>query len=300
MIRQERSYRLSAVLTGFYPLSVTEESSLRSGLEAAADLGFDVVEFFHEGRAKPSVSSDVSALGLNSVYLAAYPMKKYGLDLGSPDKKARKAAVDTVKRLVDDARAYGSERVVLVSGPEIFSDGKRQDALAILEESVEALCFHAADASDPICIQIESFNNTGEPSLLLGPTLRSVEFSRIVRNRYSNFGLVLDLSHLVQLHENPLDSLETAGETCNHIHLANCVMNDRNHPLFGDKHPPFDFPQGAVEGTLVRAFVEKACSLSMQGNLRRDLIVGLEVIDREPEKPGRAMTEAKKYFDSLV
>ena len=49
----------------------------------------------------------------------------------------------------------------------------------------------------------------------------------------------MDTSHLIQLDEKLLDCIKKALPYCNHIHLANCVIKDKLHELYGDKHTEF-------------------------------------------------------------
>jgi sugar phosphate isomerase/epimerase len=183
---------------------------------------------------------------------------------------------------------------MVLSGPERAEAAERGRALAALRESLEALCDHAA----PLRLHLESFNNAGEPWLLAGPTARCLELARAVAASRANFGLTFDLSHALQMGEDPLASLLSIGPYCRHVHLANCVIRDRSHPLFGDKHPPFGFAGGEVDAARLARFVRGVAAGGFFAG--GTVTVGAEVITRPPAEPVATATEAKRALDEAL
>jgi sugar phosphate isomerase/epimerase len=147
-------------------------------------------------------------------------------------------------------------------------------------------------------LHLESFNNAGEPWLLMGPTARCLELARDVAKGHPNFGLTFDLSHALQMGEDALRSLLSIRRYCSHVHLANCVIRDRADPLFGDKHPPFGHPGGEVDAPWLAGFVR---GLREGGFFAgREVTVGAEVITRAPAEPVATAAAAKRELGSAL
>jgi len=185
---------------------------------------------------------------------------------------------------------------MVLSGPERAEAREREEAIATLRQSLARLCEHAAGAG--MRVHLESFNNAGEPWLLMGPTARCLETAAAVAARHPNFGLTFDLSHALQMGEDPLASLLSIGQYCSHVHLANCVIRDRADPLYGDKHPPFGHPGGEVDTAWLARF---ARGLADGGFFRgREVTVGAEVITRPPAEPVATAATAKEALEAAL
>ena len=46
--------------------------------------------------------------------------------------------------------------------------------------------------------------------------------------------------------KNQLIQLKKVLLYCNHIHLANCIIRDKSHELYGDKHSEFGIEGGEI------------------------------------------------------
>jgi len=122
--------------------------------------------------------------------------------------------------------------------------------------------------------------------------------ARSLQQDHPNFGLTFDLSHALQMGEDPLASLLSIRSCCRHVHLANCVIRDRSDPLFGDKHPQFGHPGGEVDvGGLVSFVLGLAEAGFFEGG---PVVVGAEVITRPPAEPVATMAAAKRALDEAL
>ncbi|WP_319562149.1 TIM barrel protein [Marispirochaeta sp.] len=295
----KRPFRLSSVLTGFFPESVNKLETLLDGIALSAEMGFDTVEFFYDGPETDQVRKALDLHGMASIFLASYGMKTRRLDPGHPDRTEGGRVFDLIQEWINKARECGSPRVMIVSGPECQEPREREKCLRRTRALIHALCDYGAQGSEPVQISLEPFNNTGEPSLLLGPTYRSTAMAESLSADCVNFSLTIDLSHLLQLREDPQKSVDEAARYCSHIHLANCVIRDPGHPLFGDKHPPFGVPEGEVDKEFLTAFLKKILMNKVLLNHPSPLTIGLEVITRGAEDPAEVMAEAKRTFDTV-
>ncbi len=291
---------LGAVLTGLFPASVSDASETVRAIECAARLGFDVAELYYDGPGNAEVRRACRDTGIATIYHPAFALKQQKLDLGDADAGLRRAAVDRARAWIDRARELGSQAVMVLSGPEREQPPERGRALERLRDSLAALCEHAAagQAAGAMTVHLESFNNAGEPRLLMGPTARCLEMARSLRPAHPNFGLTFDLSHALQMGEDPLASLLSIRSCCRHVHLANCVIRDRADPLFGDKHPQFGHPGGEVDAAGLASF---ARGLAEAGFFEGGpVVVGAEVITRPPAEPAATMEAARRALDEAL
>jgi len=111
---------------------------------------------------------------------------------------------------------------------------------------------------------------------LIENTNLAIKLVREIKEKYNNFGLTMDTSHLRQLDEEPLDSIKKAFPYCNHIHLANCIVKDKTSNLYGDKHPEFGIEGGEISIEEANYMIKEIKKMYR----RTDLILGLEIIYR--------------------
>jgi sugar phosphate isomerase/epimerase len=288
----------SAVLTGFFPDLTTHAEVATRGIELAAELGYDVIELYYDGPDAERVQQAARSSGLQVVFLAAYFMKPLKLDLGVGDPAERQSAVDRLRGLVDRAALFGADTLMVISGPEKDDPGERSASMARLGESLGEICLHAGQAG--MGITLEYFNNSGEPYLLVGPTEVAARLAREVRKSAENFVLTYDLSHALQLGEDPVASLAGIADVCNHVHLANCVIRDPENPLYGDKHPPFGHPDGEVDVDFVCRFVRQVGEAGYMRRCADPLRLAVEVISRPGDEPEEVMTAATAVLDKAI
>jgi sugar phosphate isomerase/epimerase len=177
------------------------------------------------------------------------------LDLAAEDESKRDEAVQAVCEGIDEALALGASACGILAGKDPGDRFKRELAKGRLVESIERLCRYAADKGS-IVIELEQFDRApfGKNSLI-GPTEEAVEIAQEVRGHHKNFGLLLDLSHLPLLNENPRLAVNRAGEFLTHAHIGNCVKRDPTHPAYGDRHPVFGIPEGENDVPEIREFL---------------------------------------------
>ena len=108
---------------------------------------------------------------------------------------------------------------------------------------------------------------------LSGPTEDSLLIAKSIKEKYKMFWLTMDTSHIAQLGEDPERSLILAAPYCDHVHIANCIL-DSGSSLYGDKHPSFDIDSVVYSRTQL-----KLLTSIIIGNYRhRDLTIGIEII----------------------
>jgi sugar phosphate isomerase/epimerase len=180
---------------------------------------------------------------LQVVYLALLPLLLEMLEPGSGDPDKRKAALDRLKKLVDEAIDFGCG-LAMIQGPLDPGPDQRAATTERLVEDIQALCDYATAQSrqKQLFLTFENFDRDIEKKRLIGPTVEAVAMADAI-NR-PNFGLTLDLSHLPLLRETPTEALHAAAPHLIHAHIGSCVVDDPASPLYGDFHPRFGHPQG--------------------------------------------------------
>jgi sugar phosphate isomerase/epimerase len=164
------------------------------------------------------------------------------LNLNSFEAGERGQALNRCKACIDEAVEMGASGVAFLSGPDPGAD-RRKEATDLLFDSLNQLCSHAARLGD-IKVVVETFDYDIDKKALIGPNADAARLSARLREKHSNFGLMLDLSHLPLQHESIEQGLNAARDHLVHAHIGNCVMRDKNHPAYGDQHPRFGIPGG--------------------------------------------------------
>ncbi|NLN75756.1 MAG: sugar phosphate isomerase/epimerase [Armatimonadetes bacterium] len=181
--------------------------------------------------------------GMKSAFGAQPTLLTQKLNLNDPDEDGRKKAVDQIKSGVDEAYEIGASGLAFLSGKDPGTAG-REEGMQLLFESVLEICDYAAEKGDmPIALETFDQLDCGK-NTILGPTEYAVDFAEAIRSYYPNFGLMLDLSHMPMLNETPWKMLYQARDVLAHVHIGNCVINDPDHPAYGDEHPRFGVEGG--------------------------------------------------------
>jgi len=255
----------SFVLSAAFPGSKKGIDSIRQALDLLAPWGIDTIEYYNA-----DVSPDrIAALmyGKRSVFLAGARQKMENLNPCSLDRNIREKAITGLGECFHYARQAGSAAVMLSSGVRPANEKDDAECLALLMDSLNRL--HELEPDLPILL--EPGDRDVEYRHLLGPTARAAEFTFACRNQGIPLGLIFDMSHAAQLGEVLEEAWNKARPVCDHVHFANCVLK-KNSPLYGDKHPFFDVPDGVYTHKDAQDF------LALLKNEKNSLTAGLEII----------------------
>jgi sugar phosphate isomerase/epimerase len=107
-------------------------------------------------------------------------------------------------------------------------------------------------------VTLEPTGRDMDKYFLLGPFDESAAFAENLRKQgMRNFALLIDMGHVPLLGVSIDDALDQARGYIGHIHLGNCLIKDRQHPLYGDNHVPWGFPGGEYDGSDAGVFLRK-------------------------------------------
>lgn len=213
------------------------------------------------------------------------------LDLNNPVPQQREAAVSIIKGGIDEAYAIGASKLAVLSGPAPAKD-KYSQARELLADSLTQICSYAQSKGD-LGITMEIFDRDYDKKLLIGPTPEAVEVAKEVKRHYPNFGLMIDLSHLPLLHETPDFAVKTARDYLTHIHIGNCILKDKDHPAYGDKHPPFGLSVGENDVEEVRQLLKALMEIGYIGEGKQN-VVAFEVKPLAGQSPDVVVANAKR------
>jgi len=214
------------------------------------------------------------------------------LDLNSKDESHRMKAIRDMKVAIDEASEMGIKDFGLLSG-KFPDDGNKSRSMDLLEESLSEICAYAADKS--ITVVLEVFDQGVDKRALIGQAGGAREISERICRYHTNFGLMVDLSHIPLLGESPADALQPVKDFVKHIHIGNCYMDHVDDPAYGDMHPRFGYP-GSVND--VEQIVEFLRELFKIGYLKEDgsepMPVSFEIKPVGDEDPELVIANAKR------
>ncbi len=214
------------------------------------------------------------------------------LNLNALGSAERARAVNAVRAAIQHARELGAVGLAVVSGsnPALADRHAATDALA---DSLVSICREAGS----LPVHLEVFDYDVDKKCLIGPTAAAVDLARRVRAHASNFGLMLDLSHLPLQHERSREALTAARDVLTHAHVGNCVLKDPKHPRYGDQHPRFGLEGGEND---VPELVEFLSVLFEVGYLKRGprRMVSIEVKPGPDETSDDLLAHTKRTWEA--
>lgn len=240
----------------------------------------------------------LAAAQVRVVYLPVLPILLEDLGIGAADADRRKAAMDRLLPLLDEAIEFNAP-LAMIMAPRDVPVAERARALDRFAADVQQLCDYADARSKTqrLHITLENFDRDVEKKRLIGPTVEAAAFAERV-NR-ANFGLTVDLSHLPLLRETPAEALRAAGSHLIHAHIGNCVIDHPDSKIYGDFHPRFGHPEGVNDLPEVIAFMRELSACGYYANARARLsitpILSMEIRTSD-ESSETALANGKRTF----
>src|SRR5207248_11280898 len=194
--------------------------------------------------------------GVDVVFAAQPAILGEKLNLNAADLAERQGAVDGCKEQIDQAYELGARIMMVMSGPDPGEE-QRTEARERLIDSLRQLCQYAGERAEEylLALSLENFDRTIDKRCLIGPTKEAAKVIEAVQADYSQCGRTLDLSHQPQIGESISDMIVDGADNLIHAHFGNCVIQDVEHPCYGDQHPPFGTPGSEVGIEELRLFL---------------------------------------------
>ncbi|UCC69212.1 MAG: TIM barrel protein [Armatimonadota bacterium] len=273
--------------------------ALESLSRIAADPFFSAVEVTRMKGAKVRAEAArmLATAGMDVIFAGQPVLLGEGLSLCELDEGKRGKAVEACKEMIEEAYELGASILVVVSGPDPGESARRR-ATEVLTDSLKQLCAYSQEKTEErmLAISLENFDRDVDKRCLIGPTKEGAAIADAIRGEYSNFGLTIDVSHQPLLRESVDEMVLAAVDHLVHVHVGNCVVSDSSHPAYGDQHPRFGLPGGAIGVEELKRFLE---ALIYGGYFKRNTpttmpVVSFEVRPREGESPELVIANAKR------
>jgi len=273
-------------------MAFPDTDTVESIKKIAEDEFFGAIEIASiPGDIRDEVVKILEASKLIIGYVGQLALLSQKLDLNSSVPQQREAAISQIKSGVDEAYSLNARQLAVLSGPTPTPD-KREKAKELLVDSLTQICGYAQSKGN-LNITLEIFDRDVDKKRLIGPTEEAAEVAREVRRHYPNFGLLVDLSHLPLLKESADRALKTAKDYLTHVHIGSCILKDKSHPAYGDKHPPFGIAVGENDVEEVRLFLKALMEIGYIGEGKQN-IVAFEVKPLSGQSPEVVVANAKR------
>jgi len=261
----------------------------------ALDPFFNAIEITHieDPEVREAVRKLISLAHMGLGYGAHPTILGQGLDINALEEDMRSRACAILKEQLDEAIQMGAESFGLLSGKDPGPE-RRSEAIEALIKSLEELCAYSASKGGPNVVA-EVFDCEVDRCCLLGPSSLAKEVAQEVSKNHSNFGLLVDLSHIPLLKESPQQALAPVKEYLSGIHLGNAVV-DPAYPGYGDNHPIFGTPGGANDIPEVAEFLKTLLEIGFLDGERRP-IVSFEIKPMEGQDPMVMIANAKRVLN---
>ncbi|MBI3990910.1 MAG: TIM barrel protein [Candidatus Omnitrophica bacterium] len=155
----------------------------------------------------------------------------------------RKYALDFYKSELNRAIEVGATKLVSSSGPN--NTVNRQAAVdALFDFYMEIFKY----VPPKMLIMIEPIDWDADKCYLIGSSKEAAGLAkRIHASGHRNFSSMIDMAHLPLMYETIAQAMRDTGAYTGHIHMGNCILKDKSHPMFGDKHVAWGIEGGEYD-----------------------------------------------------
>lgn len=255
---------------------------------------FDVIEvtWIKDPATRQTVKKMVDTAGLTLTYGSQPRMLTTGSNINDLDDAKRAAALASLKEGVDEAYELGAKGYAFLSGK--YEEATKNQSFEALLDSASQLCEHAKAKGD-MPVLLEVFDYDFDKKSLIGPAPLARKFAEKMKCKYENFGLMVDLSHIVQLRETLRENILPIAPYVRHAHLANVVLKAGAEAV-GDLHPRFGFPNSAVGVKKTMEFLRILLDIGYL-NTENPPIFSFEVKPWGDEDPRLVIANAKRVLN---
>jgi sugar phosphate isomerase/epimerase len=280
-----------------YPNCIKGEGPIEETLrKIALDDYFDAVEisWIKDKDVRTRTKKMLDTAHMTVAYGAQPRLLTTGLNINNLDEEERLKALATLKEGIDEAYEMNAVGFAFLSGK--YSDDKIEEAFEALVKSTKELCRYAKERGN-MNVLLEVFDYDVDKKSLIGPVELAKRYAEEIRKEYNNFGLMVDLSHIPQLHETIKQSVLPIKDYILHAHMGNCVVADPSMPAYGDQHPRFGFPNGECDVAELTEYLRLLKDIGFLNEEKRP-IVSFEVKPFGDEDPDLVVANAKRVLNA--
>lgn len=188
------------------------------------------------------LAPQIKSCGKDVAYaLHLFPSRK--ISLSSLDIQEQAITKLILRDQIEMAASVGATGFVFVSGADIPDN--RPAAMKAFKDFCRWFCAELKPYG--ITALLEPFDRTIDKKYLYGPIKDCVELVEEISEEYDNIGIELDMAHLPLMFEGFEDAIEQCGKHIKRVHLGNCILKNKNNPLYGDMHPPMGIEDGEID-----------------------------------------------------
>jgi sugar phosphate isomerase/epimerase len=279
-----------------YPSCIKGEGPIEETLrKIALDDYFDAVEvtWIKDKNVREKAKKIIETSYLTVGYGAQPRLLTTGFNINHLDEEERLKALESLKEGIDEAYEIGASGFGFLSGK--YPEDRLDEAFEALVKSTKELCRYAKEKGS-MTVLLEVFDYDVDKKSLIGPAPLAKKFAEEIRKEYDNFGLMVDLSHIPQIHETIEESILPVKDYILHAHMGNCVVKDPSMPAYGDQHPRFGFPNGEVDVEEMVEYLRMLMKIGFISEERRP-IVSFEVKPFGDEDPDLVIANAKRVLN---
>ena len=262
--------------------------------QVACDDYFDAIEitWIKDEEKRKEVAKILRSSHMTVLYGAQPRLLTTGLNANHIDESERKKAEATLLEAVDEASEIGATGLAFLAGK--WQEETKEAAYAQLLKTTRAVCDHAKTKG--IFVELEVFDFDIDKASLIGPAPLAARFAADMRITHSNFGLMIDLSHIPMTYESSEFVVRTLRPYLTHFHIGNTVCKDPSAEGYGDMHQRFGFPNGSND---VPELLEFLRVLKNEGffNAENPYVLSFEVKPWQDEDPDVVVANAKRTLN---
>jgi sugar phosphate isomerase/epimerase len=260
----------------------------------ACDDYFDAIEvnWIKDADTRARVAKLLDGSHLSVCYGGQPRLLTTGMNANHLDEDERKRAEASLIEAIDEARELGSKGMAFFSGK--WQEETKERSYAQLLKTTRNLCDYAKKKD--MFIELEVFDYDIAKASLIGPAPLAARFAADMRTSHSNFGLIIDLSHIPMTYETPEFVVRTLRPYLTHFHIGNTVCKDPAAVGYGDEHQRFGFPNGSNDVPQVLDFLRV---LRSEGFFRPDdpYVLSFEVKPWKDEDSEVLIANAKRVLN---
>ncbi len=262
--------------------------------KTVVDEYFDAIEinWIKDDQKRAEAKKLLETSHLKVCYGAQPRLLTTGLNANDIDEEGRQKAEDTLIQAIDEADYLGARGIAFLSGK--WKEETKDLAYEQLIKTTRNLCSYAKTKNMQIVLEV--FDYDIAKASLIGPAPLAAKFAADIRTTHSNFGLMIDLSHIPMTYETSRFVIQTLKPYLVHFHIGNTVVDDASAEGYGDEHQRFGFPNSRNDVTQVLDFLKV---LKNEGffNSEEPYVLSFEVKPWKDEDSDAVVANAKRVLN---
>ena len=263
-------------------------------MKIACDEYFDAIEltWIKNSELRSQTARILDEAHITVCYGAQPRLLTTGLNANHVVEDERLKAEATLIEAIDEAYELGAKGIAFLSGK--WQEETKSLSYSQLLKTTRNLCDHAGLKG--MMVELEVFDYDIAKASLIGPAPYAAQFASDMRKSHSNFGLLIDLSHIPMTYETPEFTVRVLRPYLTHFHIGNTVCTNPSDEGYGDEHQRFGFPNSSNDTAQVLEFLRV---LKAEGFMNADspYVLSFEVKPWKDENPDIVVANAKRVLN---